>query len=80
MFILQFAPLTELCLAALAPGKASLPVAGGISDFCGGVSLFLQFLCGHGFMGRERRDGRRTVAVLGLCECPLLHRWVKENV
>lgn len=38
MFILQFAPLPELCLAALAPGKASLPAAGGISDSCDGVS------------------------------------------
>lgn len=30
---------------------------------CCGV--FLQFLWGHGFMGREKRDGRRTVAVFG---------------
>lgn len=39
MFILWFVPLPELCLAVLAPRKFSLPVSGGISDCCGGVSL-----------------------------------------
>lgn len=75
MFILLFAPLRELCVAALAPGKAALPAAAGISDCCGGASPCVSafpvwaWIYGEGKKGREEDSG-----CAWLCECLLLDR------